>query len=109
MKPKARRLPVHCRAEVLKMLGDYTTLRIVDFLSAAGMRFTELQRALGDTNSVTLSNRLKRMTEAGLVNRSEAAVNGQSVTYSLSGMGSALLPVIREIRSFAGRYFPDGG
>ncbi len=91
------------------MLGDYTTLRIIDFLSSSGMRFSQLPRALGDANSVTLSNRLKRMTDAGLVSRSAATVNGQSVLYELSGMGQALTPVIREIRAFAGRYFSKDG
>lgn len=41
---------------LLKLLGDYTTLRIIDFLRSGELRFTELQRALGDTNSVTLIN-----------------------------------------------------
>jgi hypothetical protein len=40
--------------------GDYVTLRVVDFLRENELRFTELQRSIGDVNSVTLSNRLKR-------------------------------------------------
>ncbi len=94
----------HCQAAPLKLLGDYTTLRIIDFLASTRLRFSELQRALDDTNSVTLSSRLKRMADAGLLKRSKATLNGQSVTYELSEMGNALLPVLFEIRKFAKKY-----
>jgi len=90
----------HCQAETLKLLGDYTTLRIIDFLRSGGLRFTELQRALGDTNSVTLTKRLQRLEAAGLVDRREATFDRQSVTYSLSATGQGLLPVLAEIQNF---------
>jgi DNA-binding HxlR family transcriptional regulator len=93
-----------CPPDALKLLGDYTTLRIVDFLSESGLRFTELRRALTDTNSVTLSNRLRRMTEAGLLERSASSLNRQCVTYTLSGKGRALLPILREIKIFGRQY-----
>ena len=94
----------HCSPAALKLLGDYTTLRIIDFLAESGLRFTELQRALVDTNSPTLINRLKRMAQAGLLERSEATHNKQSVRYELSQTGQALLPVLREIKNFAAQY-----
>ena len=90
----------HCQAEALKLLGDYTTLRIVDFLRSGALRFTELERALGDTNSVTLTKRLKRLEAAGILERREATFDRQSVTYSLSETGKGLLPVLAEIQKF---------
>ncbi len=93
----------HCQAEMLKLLGDYTTLRIIDFLRDGALRFTALQRALGDANSVTLTKRLKHLEEAGILNRQEATFDRQSVTYSLSDMGKGLLPVLREIQNFTHR------
>ena len=100
----------HCSPGALKLLGDYTTLRIVDFLADSGLRFSELQRSLVDTNSVTLTNRLKRMAEAGLLKRTEASLNRQSVLYELSDTGKALLPVLREIKIFARRHIvPETG
>jgi DNA-binding HxlR family transcriptional regulator len=94
----------HCPADALKLLGDYTTLRVIDFLRTGELRFTELQRALGDANSVTLTSRLKRMEAAGLLKRMEATYDRQSVIYRLSPMGTGLLPVLREIQAFARRY-----
>ena len=90
----------HCQAEALKLLGDYVTLRIVDFLRAKELRFTELQRSMGDVNSVTLSNRLKRLETAGVIEREEATIDRQSVAYRLTDLGKGLLPVLREIQNF---------
>jgi DNA-binding HxlR family transcriptional regulator len=93
----------HCQAEALKLLGDYVTLRIIDFLRAHELRFTELQRAIGDVNSVTLSNRLKRLEAAGMIEREEATIDRQSVAYRLTRRGKGLLPVLREIQNFTMR------
>lgn len=90
----------HCQAEILKLLGDYTTLRIIDFLRSGELRFTELQRALGDANSVTLTKRLKHLESSGMLERREATFDRQSVTYSLSEMGKGLLAVLQEIQNF---------
>ncbi len=87
-------------AEALKLLGDYVTLRIVDFLRSRELRFTELQRSIGDVNSVTLSNRLKRLESAGVIEREEATIDRQSVAYRLTVLGTGLLPVLREIQNF---------
>ena len=95
----------HCQAEALKLLGDYTTLRIIDFLRSGALRFTELQRALGDTNSVTLTKRLKHLEAAGILSRREATFDRQSVTYSLSETGLGLLPVLAEIQNFTRRLY----
>ena len=93
----------HCQAEALKLLGDYVTLRIIDFLRANELRFTKLQRSIGDVNSVTLSNRLKRLEAAGVIEREEATIDRQSVAYRLTGLGKGLLPVLREIQNFTKR------
>jgi DNA-binding HxlR family transcriptional regulator len=94
----------HCQAGILKLLGDYVTLRIIDFLRSKQLRFTELQREMGDVNSVTLSNRLKRLEAAGVIERMEATIDRQSVAYGLTDLGSELLPVLREIQKFALRH-----
>jgi DNA-binding HxlR family transcriptional regulator len=91
----------HCQAAVLRLLGDYTTLRIIDFLRFGELRFTELQRAIGDVNPVTLTSRLKRLEGMQIVERTRATLNRQSVTYKLSARGGRLLPVLREIQTFS--------
>jgi DNA-binding HxlR family transcriptional regulator len=94
----------HCQAETLKLLGDYVTLRVIDFLRSRELRFTELQRSIGDVNPVTLSNRLKRLESAGILERQEATIDRQSVAYRLTSLGKGLLPILREIQGFTTRY-----
>ncbi len=93
-----------CQADILKLLGDYTTLRIVDTLRLRELRFTEIARAIVDTNSVTLTNRLKRLESAGLIEREEATVDRQSVVYRLTEIGADLLPILRAIQNFTRRH-----
>jgi len=81
------------------------TLRIIDFLRSRELRFTELQRAIGDVNAVTLSNRLKRLEASGMIEREEATIDRQSVAYRLTVRGSGLLPVLREIQNFTKRRY----
>ncbi|HYW85349.1 MAG TPA: helix-turn-helix domain-containing protein [Spirochaetia bacterium] len=91
----------HCQAAVLRLLGDYTTLRIIDFLRFGELRFTQLQRTIGDVNPVTLTSRLKRLEAMKIVERTRATLNRQSVTYKLSARGGRLLPILREIQNFS--------
>lgn len=98
----------HCQSETLKLLGDYVTLRIIDFLRTGQLRFTELQRSIGDVNSVTLSNRLRRLEAAGLLEREEATIDRQSVAYRLTDIGKGMLPILREIQSFTSHYASHG-
>ena len=83
----------------LKLLGDFWTLRIVDALSDSPLHYCALQRAAGNVNPVTLTNRLKKLEEQHLVMRSEESRT--DVTYSLTPLGVEILPVIKAINSFA--------
>lgn len=85
----------------LKLLGDYWTLRIVDELQHASMRYCELQRAVDNLNPVTLTARLKKLEGAGLINRSEALLDHGIVTYSLTERGQGVLPILEAIDEFS--------
>jgi DNA-binding HxlR family transcriptional regulator len=98
----------HCQAGALKLLGDYVTLRIIDSLRSYELRFTELERSIGDVNPVTLTNRLKRLDTAGLLERREATFDRQSVTYRLTTLGKGLIPVLQEIQAFTKRNIQGG-
>lgn len=93
-----------CPAQALKILGDYWALRIIDRLRRDELRFSELERGLSDINTVTLTARLKRLEETGVIERTEETIDRQSVTYKLSPMGLGLLPILGEIQQFAKTY-----
>lgn len=87
----------------LKLLGDYWTLRIVDALQGTEMRYCELQRAVGNVNPVTLTAKLKKLEDTGVLIRTEESIDKISVTYSLSPLGTDVLPVIDAINNFSNK------
>lgn len=84
----------------MKLIGDYWTLRLVDAIAADEVRFCEIERRLPDSNPATLSNRLKKMEEAGLVDRQVETLDRQSVCYRLSSKGREVMPIVESIKAF---------
>ncbi len=91
-----------CSQAALKLVADYWVLRVVEELHLAenGLRFSELQRALGGASPATLSNLLRRLEERKLIDRDECP-GRLSVKYRLNERGTSVLPVIRAITDFA--------
>jgi DNA-binding HxlR family transcriptional regulator len=87
----------------LRLLGDYWTLRIIDALEPGELRFCEVQRMVGNLNPVTLTDRLKKLEDANLINRSEETVDKISVAYSLTNLGRETLPVLGAINTFSSK------
>lgn len=85
----------------LKLLADYWTLRIIDALQKGEVRYCELQRQVDNVNPVTLTDRLKKLEDARLINRSEETLSKVSVTYSLTHLGREILPIIKAVNRFS--------
>lgn len=86
--------------DAFALFGDMPTLGIVYFLSEGSVRFNELERLTG-TNPVTLTTRLKKLTEQRIIKRSEQEVGKQSVSYSLDTVGQKMLPILEQIEGFS--------
>lgn len=84
----------------LKLLGDYWTLNIIGALRDGELRYCDLQRAASGVNPVTLGSRLRKLQDAGLVARNASADN-ISVSYNLTRLGEAALPVLEAIDMFS--------
>lgn len=93
-----------CSPDAMKLVADFWVLRIVEELDSGsdGLRFSVLERSLGGVSPATLSNRLRRLEEGGLVERLEGADGTIAVTYRLTDRGCKVVPVIRAINDFAG-------
>ena len=85
----------------LKLIADYWTLRIIDALQLGEVRYCELQRQIDNVNPVTLTDRLKKLEDARLISRFEETIDKVSVTYSLTSLGSEVLPIIKSIDRFS--------
>ena len=101
MNPTSINNPSICTRS-LKLLGDYWTLNIIAALEGGEMRYCDLQRAAGGVNPVTLGNRLRKLTDAKLISR-KASADDISVSYKLTTLGEAALPVLKAVDSFSRR------
>ena len=104
--PAAVGCPVARTAEII---GNKWTPLIVRDLARGHRRFSELERSLSGISPKTLSERLKRLEEARVVDRACFAEVPPRVEYSLTAKGFALLPVIESMRAFGAQWLePEG-
>lgn len=65
-----------------------------------GLRhFEQFQAGLGIARNI-LSNRLGRMVDGGILERTADPIDGRKVVYSLTDKGEALLPVVLALRQW---------
>ncbi len=93
-------------ARTAQLIGNKWTPLIVRDLANGQRRFSELERSLVGISPKTLSERLKRLEEAHVVERQCFAEVPPRVEYSLTEKGFALLPVIDQMRTFGTRWLP---
>lgn len=93
-------------ARTAAIMGNRWTPLIVRDLANGERRFSELERSLGGISPKTLSERLKRLEEFGIIERACFAEVPPRVEYSLTPRGRALLPVIESMRTFGNEWVP---
>jgi DNA-binding HxlR family transcriptional regulator len=87
--------------EILAVLGDLWTLAIMMTLQDSDLRFNQLRRSIPGANAVTLTDRLRRLEEAGMVSRITQTLGKQSAVYGLTAFGRKLLPIVDAVRAVA--------
>ena len=93
--------PVGCCAEIIS--GTWTLLLIRD-LAEGSQRFCELERSLHGISPRTLSLRLRALEENGIVERRTYPEVPPRVEYALTDKGSALVPLIEDMRAYGRRW-----
>jgi DNA-binding HxlR family transcriptional regulator len=94
-------------ARTATLIGDRWTPLIVRDLAPGCQRFSELQRSLDGISPKSLSARLRRLEEAGIVTRASFAEMPPRVEYRLTDKGHALLAVINSMRDFGVIWLSD--
>jgi DNA-binding HxlR family transcriptional regulator len=84
-------------ASTLDLVGDKWTLLILRDMLFGARRFSDLVSAPEGMKRNILTDRLKRLTENGLVYRVPYQDNPPRFHYHLTPKGAALLPVIQEL------------
>lgn len=93
--------PVCRTAEVV--CGKWTLLIVRD-LAEGSSRFCELERSLEGISPRTLSLRLRALEDEGIVARHTYPEVPPRVEYALTEKGSALVPLIEDMRRYGKRW-----
>jgi DNA-binding HxlR family transcriptional regulator len=83
----------------LDLLGQRWTLRVIwELQQEQPLGFRELRRRADEMSSSVLADRLRRLTEAGIVTA------GEDGSYRLTHLGAALGPALEPLRAWAARW-----
>ncbi len=95
-------------AATLGVVGERWALVIVREVSVGLRRFDELQVATGAPRAV-LSDRLRRLTEAGILATREYRIPGSRarLEYTLTDAGVDLLPLLAALSDWGARHLPS--
>jgi len=92
-------------ARTLDIVGDSWTILILRDLVVGGARkFQDLERSLKGISPTTLSARLKRLEEAGIVERRFYEQHPPRAEYLLTDRGKDLRPVLKALLEWGQRY-----
>ena len=91
------------------LLGKRWTGVLLGTLRAGPVGFRALARAVPGISDSVLSDRLRELTEAGLLARTVEEGPPVSVTYTLTGAGRELLPALEQIGRWAERHLTTSG
>jgi DNA-binding HxlR family transcriptional regulator len=99
-------VPYQCPvARTLDIVGDRWTILILRDLVLSGPRkFQDFERSLKGISPTTLSARLKRLEEAGIVERRFYEQHPPRAEYLLTDRGKDLRPVLRALLEWGQRY-----
>lgn len=93
----------HCGlARALDVVGERWTLLIVRELLLGTRRYSQLQKALEGVTTNLLADRLQRMQQRGLIEKTPAG-------YRLTPAGEELEPAIMALARWGGRYMAEMG
>jgi DNA-binding HxlR family transcriptional regulator len=85
---------------LFQVLGSRWNLVIIWHLDKQSLRFTELQKRMGDVNSKTVTRHLRDLEKFNIIHRVVYPEVPPRVEYSLTGHGKAFLPVFEVIREW---------
>lgn len=86
------------------VLQEKWALAVVYVLLKGPQGFNEIARAAGSVNPATLTHRLARMEQVGLVTKTVQSVMPPRTLYQLTDAGDALRPVIRAFETWVHRH-----
>lgn len=90
-------------ARALELVGEWWTLLIVREAFFGTRRFSDFERNLGIAKNV-LTERLTKLVEGGLMERTAVAGRGNPHDYTLTAAGRDLLPIVIALMQWGDRW-----
>jgi DNA-binding HxlR family transcriptional regulator len=94
-------------ARTANLFSNRWTPLILRDLAEGSQRFGALQKSLVGISPKTLSERLKRLEESGVVARQCFAEVPPRVEYTLTSKGHALLPIVEAMRAYGTNWLSE--
>jgi DNA-binding HxlR family transcriptional regulator len=85
---------------VMGIIGNKWNLFIIWSLKDGTLRFSELQKRMGDVNSKTITKHLRDLEKSKIVTRTVYPEVPPRVEYNLTQQGLTFLPVFEAIRKW---------
>jgi DNA-binding HxlR family transcriptional regulator len=93
-------------AQTLERVGEWWTLLILRNAFCGMSRFDDFQRHLGIGSNI-LAQRLKRLTEEGILTRTGAEDDKRAFEYRLTEKGRALYPILVAMTEWGEQWVPN--
>ncbi|MGW3353126.1 winged helix-turn-helix transcriptional regulator [Nonomuraea rubra] len=90
-------------AHALELVGERWALLVVRELILGPKRFTDLRAGLPGVSADVLTQRLRELGEAGIVQRRKLSPPAGSWIYELTGWGAELEPIITDLARWSSR------
>lgn len=91
----------------LNFISDKWKILIIRELMTGTKRFSELKKSLIPVTQKMLTQQLREMESDGIVNRKVYACVPPKVEYSLTELGTSLIPVINAMKEWGEKFKED--
>lgn len=90
-----------CRMDPLfRIVGSRWNLLIIWYLREGRLRFTELQKRMGNINANTITIHLRELEQCRIIRREVYPEVPPRVEYSLTGHGETLIPLLTSLQNW---------
>jgi len=91
-------------AKASDLVGDSVVLIIVRDLLSGSKRFGDIHEALGGVSTRTITHKLKRLEEQGIIDRVEFKSKPPHVEYSLTKKGKGLKKIVNALCEYGEKF-----
>ena len=89
----------------MEIVGNKWTALILRDLVNGPMRFSELEKSVGNINPRTLSQRLDQLETCKIVSKKSFAEVPPRIEYTLTQKGRDLVPILKQMAMWGEKYY----